>query len=139
MSTILLATDGSEYARAAAKRAIELAAERGATLHVVCVVDQRRFDEPALSSAELATIYAEDHAIVSVEEVTGMAAERGVRVEGDTRHGIPEEVILQYADEVDADLVVVGEHGDHDEHFAGVGRAVTDRADREVMVVRAGT
>ncbi|WP_265111159.1 universal stress protein [Halosolutus halophilus] len=66
MGPILLATDGSEYARQAAKRAIELAEEREATLHVICVVDQRHFDDPALSSAELATIYAEDHAAVCV-------------------------------------------------------------------------
>jgi nucleotide-binding universal stress UspA family protein len=101
------------------------------------VVDRRRFDEPALSSAELATIYAEDHAAVCVAEVSEMAAERDLAVEGDTRHGIPHEVILEYADEVDASLVVVGEHGDHEEHFSGVGRKVRELADREVIVVEA--
>lgn len=135
MDTILLATDGSEYARHAARRAIELAAERGATLHVICVVDERRFDEPALSAAELATIYAEDHAALCVTEVADMAAARDVRVEGDTRHGLPHEVILAYAAEVDADVIVVGEHGDHEEHFSGVGRRVRELADREVVVV----
>jgi nucleotide-binding universal stress UspA family protein len=137
MGTILLATDGSEHAREAAREAIDLAADRGATLHVICVVDQRRFDSPALSSAELATIYAEDHAAVCVREVTEMAEEREVRIEGDTRHGIPHEVILDYADEVDADVVVIGEHGEHDEHFSGVGRKVLEESDREVRVVEA--
>lgn len=137
MSTILLATDGSEYARQAATHALELAEKRGATLHVICVVDQRRFDEPALSSAELETIYAEDHAMVCVTEVTEMAEESAVTVEGDTRHGIPHEVILDYADEVDADVIVIGEHGDHDEHFSGVGQKVTEQADRDVIVVEA--
>jgi nucleotide-binding universal stress UspA family protein len=137
MDTVLLATDGSEYARAAARRAIDLAEEEGATLHVVCVVDQRRFDEPALSSAELATIYAEEHADVCVTEVTEMARGRDVAVEGDARHGIPHELILEYADEVDADVIVVGEHGDHEEHFSGVGRKVTELADCEVLVVGA--
>ena len=139
MATILLATDGSEYARQAATRAIELAEKREATLHVICVVDQRRFDEPALSSAELATIYAEDHATVCVKEVTQMAEDSAVTVEGDTRHGIPHEVILEYADDVDADVIVIGEHGDHDKHFSGVGRKVTELADREVIVVEAGS
>jgi nucleotide-binding universal stress UspA family protein len=137
MGTILLATDGSDYARQAAERAIELAAEREATLHCICVVDERRFDDPALSSAELATIYAEDHASDFVTEVAELAAERGVSVERDTRHGVPHEVILEYADDVDADLIVIGEHGDHDEHFSGVGRKVTELADREVVVVEA--
>ena len=137
MGTILFATDGSEYARQAAREAIDLAEDRGATLHVVCVVDQRRFDDPALSSAELATIYAEDHATLSVREVTGMADERDVRVEGVTRHGIPHEVIVDYADEIEADVIVVGEHGDHAEHFSGVGRRVVEESARDVRVVKA--
>jgi nucleotide-binding universal stress UspA family protein len=139
MATILLATDGSEYARTAAKRAIDLAEERAMTLHVICVVDERRFDEPALSSAELETIYAEDHASISVAEVTAMADDRDVSVAGDTRHGLPHEVILDYADEVDAAVIVVGEHGDHDEHFSGVAGTLKKLADREVMVVEANT
>ncbi|AXG06364.1 universal stress protein [Haloplanus rubicundus] len=137
MGTILLATDGSEYARQAAERAIELAEERGATLHVICVVDQRRFGDPALSSSELATIYAEDHAAVCVGEVTAMAEAHDVRVEGDTRHGIPHEVIREYADEIDAELIVVGEHGSHEEHFSGVGRKVLEASDRDVRVIEA--
>lgn len=135
MSSILLATDGSEYARRAARRAIDLAAERDATLHVLCVVDERRFDDPALSSMELATIYADEHASLTITEVTEMAADTGIVVEGASRHGIPYEVILAYAEEVAADLIVVGEHGDHDEHFSGVGKRVADRADCEVIVV----
>jgi nucleotide-binding universal stress UspA family protein len=138
METILLATDGSDYARRAARQAIDLAAAHGATLYVVCVVDQRRFEDPALSSAELAAIYAEDHADLCVTEVTEMARGRDVRVEGDTRHGVPHEVVLEIADEVDADVIVIGEHGEHDEHFSGVGRRIVERSDRDVRVVGAG-
>jgi nucleotide-binding universal stress UspA family protein len=137
MGSILLATDGSEYARHAAREAIDLAVDRDASLHVICVVDRRRFDEPALSAAELATIYAEDHAALCVADVAGMAAETGVSVEGETRHGVPQEVILEYADEVDADVIVVGEHGDHRGHFSGVGRRVAAASEREVRVARA--
>jgi nucleotide-binding universal stress UspA family protein len=135
MASVLLATDGSDYARQAARRAIELAEEQGVPLHVICVVDKRRFDEPALSSAELATIYAEDYASVSVADIAEVADESAVTVHGETRHGIPHEVILDYADEVDAGTIVVGEHGDHDEHFSGIGRKVMDMSDREVVVV----
>lgn len=137
MGAILLATDGSEYARAAAERAIDLAEERGTTLHVICVVDERKFDDPALSSAELATIYAEEHADLCVKDVVAMAGPREVPAEGEIRHGIPEEVIVEYADEIDADLIVVGEHGTHEEHFSGVGRRVVESTDRAVQVVEA--
>ena len=133
-----MATDGSEYARQAAELAIELAEETGATLHVICVVDQRRFDHPALSTAELATIYAEDNADMCVREVTEMAERNGVRVKDDTRHGTPHRVILDYADEIDADVIVIGEHGDHEDHLPGVGRRLIDESNREVRVVEAG-
>jgi len=135
MGTILLATDGSEYAREAAAAAVERAATEGHDLRVICVVDERKFDEPALSSGELATIYAEDHAAVSVNDVVLMAEARDVSVAGETRRGTPEDVILEYADEVDADVVIVGEHGDHDLHFSGVGRTVDATSEREVHVV----
>lgn len=137
MGSVLLATDGSEYAQKAAERAIELAKDRGTTLHVICAVDKRRFDEPARSSAELATIYAEDHAAICVDEVTEMAEGSDVNVKGVTRHGIPHEIILEYAAEVDADVIVIGEHGDHDTHFSGVGRRVTELADQDVLIVEA--
>jgi nucleotide-binding universal stress UspA family protein len=137
MGPILLATDGSEYARRAARRAIDLATERDAPLHVICVVDRRRVDDTALSSAELATIYARDHAVMSVSEVSEMAARSDVTVRGDTRDGVPHEVILEYAAEIGAEVIVVGEHGEHDDHFSGVGRRVAKNADREVLVVEA--
>lgn len=137
MGSVLLATDGSEYARTAARRAIEVAEERATPLHVICVVDSQRFDEPALSSTELTTIFAEDHAALCVGEVEKMTADRELTVAGDTRHGVPHEVILEYADEVDADVIVVGEHGDHTKHFSGVGEQVAQQADCEVIVVEA--
>ena len=139
MNTIVLATDGSEYARRATEHALNLAEREDAMLHVLCVVDQRKFNEPALSSAELATIYAEEHAVLCTKEVTEMAQERNIPVHGDVRHGLPHEVILEYAEDVEADLIVIGEHGEHTEHFAGVGKKVTERAECEVAVVTADT
>jgi len=135
MNTVLLATDGSEYATRAARRAIRVARERDATLHVLCVVDRRKLEEPALGSGELATIAAEDHGRECVALVRELAGGTDVTVEGRTCHGVPPDEILDYAEQIDASVIVVGEHGEHDTHFGGVGRAVTDRADREVIVV----
>lgn len=138
MGSIVLATDGSEYAREAASRAVELAADRAVPLYAICVVDQRRFNDPALSSTELATIYAEEHAAMCISEVAEMGESYDVDVSGVVRHGIPEKVILDFASEVDAEVIVIGEHGDHDEHLAGVGERVADRSDREVVIVDEG-
>lgn len=134
MDTVLLATDGSEYATRAAERAIELAAERGAALHVLAVVDRRTVDEPALSTDELATIEVEDHARERLEVVVEEAAEAGVTTAWERRHGIPHAEILTYAAEIDAAVIVVGEHGTRGDHCGGVGRRVARIADREVVV-----
>lgn len=134
MEPVLLATDGSEYATRAADSAIELAAERGATLHVLGVVDRRKFDEPALSVDELATMEIEDHARESLEAVIELATDAGVTAVPEHRHGIPHEAILTYAADIDAGVIVVGEHGAHDDHCGGVGRRVARIADREVVV-----
>lgn len=122
MGTVLLATDGSEDARQAADRAVTLAATRGVELRAIHVVDRRRFEEPALSTAELATIDAEDGATTLLREVTAVATERGVPAAAKLCHGIPHEEILDYADEVDAEAIVLGAHGDHAGHHPGVGR-----------------
>ena len=134
MTTVLLATDGSEYARQAAAYAVDLAAAQDATLHVIGVIDDRRLGTPALSSAELAKIYAEDDAATTVVEVRELAAEHSVPVEGETRHGVPHETIVEYADEIGAAAIVIGEHGDHDAHFSGVGRRVSELAECDVIV-----
>jgi nucleotide-binding universal stress UspA family protein len=135
MGSVLLATDGSDPARRAAERAIEMAADGDGRLDVLGVVDRRRCDQPALGAAELVTIYAEDEAATAVAEVREMAAGTGVVVEGDTRRGVPADVILDRAEAVDADAIVVGAHGDHGHHLSGVGRQVRRRSDREVVVV----
>ncbi|WP_254533764.1 universal stress protein [Natrinema gelatinilyticum] len=85
----------------------------------------------------MATVYAEDHAAVCVNDVKDEAAERGVPVVGETLHGVPHDVILKYAADVDADVIVVGEHGDHLDHFSGIRKRVADRSDRKVDVVKA--
>jgi nucleotide-binding universal stress UspA family protein len=132
---ILLATDGSEDARVAAQHAVDLASEEGAALHVLCVIDKRVQVEPAFSAAEYETIEAEDHGHDCVKAVSRLAEGTGVAVEGDVRHGIPPELIMEYADEIGADRIVIGKHGEHNEHLGGVGKKLVERSDREVIVV----
>lgn len=137
MAGVLLATDGSEHARKAAERAVAVAAERDLPLYVLCVVDRRVHGEPGLSSMELTNIVAGDVGHDCVVEVGELVADRGldVEVDGEVRHGIPEEVILEYAEEVGADLIVVGEHGNHTKHLGGVGRRLAADSPHEVEVV----
>lgn len=104
--TIVAATDGSEQAAATVDHAAELARSVDATLHVVTVVETRgnpmkfgvdEVDELDRAAAEL------------IEKIT--EANTDLDIEGEIRRGKPTEVLLSYADEVDADLLLVGQRG----------------------------
>lgn len=135
METALLATDGSEHTHRATEKALGMAANSGATLHTICVVDERRVEEPALGSAELSTVYAEENAQESILDVKKRADEIDVPVESVVRRGIPHETILEYADDIDAGVIIVGAHGDHTDHFSGVGEKVRRNSNRQVVVM----
>lgn len=139
MDTILLATDGSGYSTRAAESALEMATARDATLHVICVVDERRFTQPALSTAELSTIVAADHAHDCIAAVEGLAGSRAVDIVGAIRYGRPHEAILEYARDIDARTIVLGEHGDHAFHGSGIGERLQEHAPQEVEVVEAAS
>jgi nucleotide-binding universal stress UspA family protein len=107
--TILVPTDGSAGADAALDEAVSLAAAFDATVHSLYVADT--------SAAQPETGYVD---IVESferigEETTAEAVERaetdGVEAVGAVRTGLPHRTILEYVEEVDADLVVMGTHG----------------------------
>lgn len=135
MPVLLAAVDGSENARRAADRAIDAAVERDADLHCLYVVDRRIKGEPGLSTAELSTIDAEDRGHALLDEVATDARTRACRVTRRVAHGVPEDLVAEYAETVDADVVVVGERARDDDHLGGVGRRIADATDRDVLPV----
>jgi nucleotide-binding universal stress UspA family protein len=90
----LIATDGSDCARRAAKYGLELAARYDAAVDVVSVY---RGDE-AQGQATL-------------DEIADLAADVGVAVDTELLSGKPARSIVDYADETGADLIVVGRRG----------------------------
>lgn len=136
-SKILVATDGSADANRAVTHALEQAEQHGATLHAIFVVDTDRYSEPALSSMELETIEIEDWGNQQLAEVEERGEELGVDVTTRCCHGKPYQEVINYADEIDADLVVLGYHGHSHAESEQIG-SVTDRvvqnAGRPVLV-----
>ena len=90
-----------------------------------------------MSTEALVTIEAEDRYGDCLADVERRAADAGVDVECEVAHGVPHDTILAYADRIDADVVLLGAHGDHETHIGGVGRKVRRGTDREVRVVEA--
>ncbi|MFP4589904.1 MAG: universal stress protein [Halobacteriales archaeon] len=124
--TILIAFDGSEPSRRALEHAFLEASGHDATLHAVYVVDTHRYAEPALSASELRTDAIEEWAKSELEAIEAEGADRGVAVETACRHGTPHQTIVAYADDIDADLVVLGYQG-HGHRRHGRMGSVTDR------------
>jgi nucleotide-binding universal stress UspA family protein len=108
---VLLATDGSTPASSAFDHAASLAAETGAALHVLSVVDTAdlglRTDADAVDDDDP----RRDAAEAAVADAVDRAEAAGLDAVGTTRVGVPHREIGAYADEVAADVVVVGTHG----------------------------
>jgi len=96
---VLLATDGSPHSEAAAGTAGHLAKQAGLPVTVVSVVT---------GSHSAARRQEAEQAVASkVERLKGM----GVAAEGKIVEGRPDEAIVKAAEDVGADLIVMGSHG----------------------------
>jgi nucleotide-binding universal stress UspA family protein len=138
--TIVVPTDGSEYAKRAAAHAREVAVAFDATVHVVSVVDEDAatsvFDQRTVDEDLRAELRSEAERAVAVAESELAACEH---VETALIDGHAMESILGYVDDVDADLLVMGTHGRTgvDRYVAGsVTERVLRRADIPVLTVR---
>jgi nucleotide-binding universal stress UspA family protein len=127
---ILLATEGTEASTDATTHAIELAAETGATLHVLFVVDETVYSaysgDEYVDEAEGPERGLEEIGEEAIDAIRDRATSAGVEVESAMRHGVPAQSIVEYADDADVDLLVLGTKHRPAEHRALLG-SVTDR------------
>jgi nucleotide-binding universal stress UspA family protein len=134
--TILLPTDGSEGSERAEETALDLAEQFGAELHAMHVIDTRHMSEPALSAMELVTDEAESRAMGLLKDVVDAGESRGLNVTSRCCHGVPQEEIISYAEDVDADLIVMGYQGHtHETKMGSVVDRVLHATDRQVLAV----
>ena len=139
---ILLATDFSPLAEQAAKRAARLAAQYGAKLDVLTVVE-----DMALYTDEFApldtNLYLNEEAIMTNAELNlKKLAERmrfGDEVVLEAQWGNPKWAIVSWAREKDVDLIVVGTHGRRGlgRLLGSVSSGVLHQAPCDVLVVKA--
>ncbi|MCU4740764.1 universal stress protein [Halobacteria archaeon AArc-m2/3/4] len=110
--TILFPTDGTAHADTVAEHAIDIAATRDATLHVFSVADDRAFLILSEDRIDDVRMDLRARAREATDDAATMALDRDVTVETAVDDGRPAECILEYADRVDADLIVMGTSGD---------------------------
>jgi nucleotide-binding universal stress UspA family protein len=119
---ILLPTDGSEGAAAGVSRALDLARVAGARVHVVSVVDtgavsRSASDEDRAAFVEHGTARSQS----AVDEVRERVVDAGIPVESAVLEGAPYRAIIDYVEEHDVDLVVMGTRGASDGSQAPTG------------------
>ncbi|WP_336034726.1 universal stress protein [Halobacterium yunchengense] len=109
--TVLVATDGSGCADAAAERGVAVADAEDAALHLVSVVDMASLGADMRSDVAVSSL--EERAEAVLDECAADASDAGVEpaatevVFGTSIH----RAILQYVEDNDVDLLVVGTHG----------------------------
>lgn len=132
---LIIAVDGSDEAKRAARRGLRLAQGFDAAVDVLSVVEQKPLGLTT-TSAEKAQL--RERGEVALTEVEQLASQLGQTVSTRLLEGKPAVRISEYADERDADLIVVGRQG-----LTGLGRwllggvteRVLHRSDVPVLVV----
>ena len=114
--TVVVGTDGSDTAAEAVRQATAVAQTSGARLHVVTAYGARPgWDHDRSLEAmpdELRWMASPGEAAERIaRQAAATAQQAGVEAEYHSQAGDPADVILEVADEVDADLVVVGNKG----------------------------
>ena len=139
---ILIATDGSDQSRMAAKDGIELAKALGAQVIALNVVN-----EGSITSAvrQLGTDRKNVEAKLkgrgqkAVDEIKKMGEDAGIKVDTVLKIGIPARDIIDIATAEKADLIVMGSHGESGATELLIGsvvQKVVNWSTIQVLVVR---
>jgi nucleotide-binding universal stress UspA family protein len=137
---ILIPTDGSDASKRAVEHAIDMARTYDARLHALYVVDTGAYSTLDVG-AEMLLDALEEEGEATVKRVEEMAGDAGVSVSTEIASGTPHRTILDYAEDHDVDLIVMGTHGRTglDRYLLGsVTERVVRTADVPVLTVRTG-
>src|SRR3954453_3733708 len=118
-TTIVVGTDGSETASVAVARAVELAKQNSATLHVVNAARLVSMSHVASAAAAGAPTFDVENVNRGIEaegrticdHAVDHAKQAGVKCETHVVSGDASDALITVAEEVGADLIVVGNRG----------------------------
>jgi nucleotide-binding universal stress UspA family protein len=136
IQTILVGTDGSQAASRAVARAAEMASKTGAVLHIVMAykapsVQKLEAQRASLPEEFRCSVSADSEAQGIVRNAAEHASKMGVKVETHLATGNPAKVILKSAQDLGADIVVVGRKRIE----RRIRRSVSQDYDRDVLLL----
>jgi nucleotide-binding universal stress UspA family protein len=126
-SRILHANDGSDPAFRAFALALDISKHSTSALHLVCVEELPYLPEYIEEIREETGVAARRFHTV-LQKARGMAEQRDVKLQTHLRAGHPVRTIVELANELRADLLVIGATG----HSQLYDRMIGSRADRIV-------
>ncbi|WP_132058832.1 universal stress protein [Halorussus amylolyticus] len=108
---ILVPTDGSEHIEKVMPHALEVAERDDATIHGLYVLDKGRLPELGEEMRDEVIKSFEQTGTNALDDFRDLADAAGRDVVTATAEGKASEKIVEYADENDIDLIVMGTHG----------------------------
>ncbi|MCU4926284.1 universal stress protein [Halobacteria archaeon AArc-dxtr1] len=127
---LLVAVDDSDTAQTALDRAVALAAACDADVHAITVVEPSR-STLTFGVAEVDELNQAARRLV--EDARDAYRDHTVEIHAEVRRGQPAETILDYADEIDADAIFVGQRGTSGLSGAVIG-STADRLARTATI-----
>lgn len=137
--SVLVATDGSSGTNETLAHATAIARDNDATLHGLYVVDRRLYLAADKDDQDDVRQSLEEEGDVALDDIVVGGEESGLDVVTRMEEGIPHKTIIDYAEEADIDLVVMGTHGrtgrDRVANLGSVTERVVQNAPVPVLVV----
>lgn len=125
---ILVPTNGSDQ-QAVVSHALNLAELADATVHALYVVDEKALNyQPSESGRKETRSVRQEEGEQATRSIAQAGGERGIEVVTAIEEGSPAETIVGYADEEDADMVVMGTQG-----RSGIDRYVLGSVTEQVV------
>jgi nucleotide-binding universal stress UspA family protein len=142
---IVVGTDGSDTAAHAVKEAVDLAKRTDSRLDIVTAfepIPAERLRKEGQADVPGDVQYAfnpNEDANVTLDNAAGPARSEGIEVQTHSREGDPADAILDIAEEIDANLIVVGNKGMTGAKrflLGSVPNKISHHAPCDVMIVR---
>ena len=132
--TIVVGTNWSDSADVAFARALELARSNDAALHVVTAHDPS--PAPVVGGAAAPAAGPDFQSDIVLERALERLGAPDFEVRQHTSTAEPGQAILEVAQEVGADLIVVGNKGMHRRVLGSIPNTVSHRASCDVLIVQ---